>query len=265
MDSSRYDAWFPINVPASDANARGIQLFCFPHAGGCASFYRDWVPLFGPGIDVIPVQLPGREARFLESPITSAAEVISRLLPGFLERADRTFALFGHSMGALLAFELAHALACVERPPYNLFVSGLAAPHLKTRLVKPALHSLPDDELIRYIGDIGGIPKDIPHLPELFRGFLPVLRADLSIYEEYKYSARDALVNPITVFGADDDPTVGVSELHAWRSLSDGETAVHLFQGDHFFLNSKPKAMFQIIESKLGSSHGELPGLQSLR
>lgn len=228
-----------------------MQLFCFPHAGAGASVYREWVDRLADRIEVVPVQLPGREARFSEAPLSTVTEIIEQLIDPLLERADKPFAVFGHSMGALLSFEVTHTLTQRCHQPLHLFLSGYSAPHLRPAATNTLVHTWPDAELAEHLINIGGIAVELIQLPELLRSFLPALRADLAIGETYRYLPRPALPVPITVLAGRDDPTVNVERLDTWSALSGEKTTIKTLPGGHFYLDTQLGAVLEIIRSTL--------------
>ncbi|MEU9115318.1 alpha/beta fold hydrolase [Streptomyces sp. NPDC048483] len=239
--------WLPPHRSLPDA---GVQLFCLPAAGMGASAYRGWQGALGTGVEAIAVQLPGREMRFDEQPLATAEEIVERLTGPLLERADRPFALFGHSMGALLSFEIAHEAVRRGRPPVQLIVSGLEAAHDRTP-VRVNAHELPEPELLEYVLKLGGIPPEGHEYPELVSLFLPTLRADLAVGETYRYRERTPLPVPITALAGRDDPTVDHRRFAAWSQLTCKGVRTHLLPGEHFYLDAERQAVLDIIRSVL--------------
>lgn len=239
--------WFQYHRCLPEA---GVQLFCLPAAGMGASVYREWQDALGPGVEVIAVQLPGRENRFDERPLSAVDLIVEQLTGPLLERADRPFALFGHSMGALLSFEIAHETARRGHPPVRLFVSGLEAAHDRTQ-VRAKAHELPDPDLLEYMLKLGGVPPEGRQYPELLSLFLPTLRADLALGETYEYRVRPPLPVPITALAGLDDPLVDHRRLAAWSQLSREGVRTHLLPGEHFYLETERRTVLDIIRSAL--------------
>jgi medium-chain acyl-[acyl-carrier-protein] hydrolase len=235
--------------PTLDADA--IQLFCLPHAGAGASAYRDWPALLAPGIDAIPVQLPGRESRHREPALHSASALVAELRRPLASRAGSDFALFGHSMGALLCYELAHVLSALGKPPRHLFVSGLGAPHLPP--AGPRLYDLPDDELLAVIAKLEGTSPEVLAQPELVQLLLPLFRADLEVWETYNHR-RGPLRVPITAMGGRHDPGVSLDSLGAWGNLTSAEFHLAVFDGGHFYHHTAPDDMAAVIKKRLRES-----------
>jgi medium-chain acyl-[acyl-carrier-protein] hydrolase len=248
-------SWFPPcraeATPAPTLDADAIQLFCLPHAGAGASAYRDWLELLAPGIEVIPVQLPGREGRSREPALHSAAALVAVLTEPVASRAGGDFALFGHSMGALVSYELAHVLSGLGKPPRHLFVSGLGAPHLPP--TGPQLHDLPDDELLAVIAELEGTSPEVLAQPELLQLLLPLFRADLEVWETY-VPHRSSLRVPVTAMGGRHDPSVSLDGLSAWGSLTSAGFQLAVFDGGHFYHHAVPDEVAAILEKRLRES-----------
>lgn len=219
--------------PAPDAPMR---LFCFPHAGAGPSTYRPWSAALAPaGISVCPIQLPGREARFGEAPVDRWEPIVEAITRSITPHLDRPFALFGHSLGALLAFEVARSLRRRRAPlPAHLYVSGRIAPHLRDP--RPLLHVLPDAELIAELTELGGMPALVLDNPELLALHLPVVRADLAVNETYRYRAETPLSTTLTALGGDADPKVQATELAAWAEHTTARFTQRTAPGGHFYL-----------------------------
>lgn len=233
--------------PTLDADA--VQLFCLPHAGAGASAYKDWPESLAPGIEAIPVQLPGRESRHREPALYSALELAAELTGPLARRAGGDFALFGHSMGALLCYELAHELSALGKPPRHLFVSGLGAPHLPPE--GPVLHELPDDELLAVIAQMEGTAPEVLAQPLLMQFLLPLLRADLTVWETYVPHWDSLLPVPITAMGGRRDAGVSLDRLSAWGSLTSAEFHVAVFDGGHFYHQTAPDGVAAVIKQRL--------------
>ncbi|MEV7229553.1 alpha/beta fold hydrolase [Polymorphospora sp. NPDC051019] len=225
------DQWF---CRASDVEAPA-RLFCFPFAGGNAAAFLPWQRLLGPDVELWVAQLPGRGARLLEEPLDDLDELVARLADAVAERADRPFALFGHSLGALVAFEVARALRRNRRPvPGSLWVAGAEGP--QTRSIEQPLHDLPDAELIEALRDYGGTPPELLDDPEMMELLLPGLRADLALDERYTYRAEAPLDLPVHLLLGDRDPHVEPARTAGWARETSGPLHRQVFPGEHFFL-----------------------------
>jgi medium-chain acyl-[acyl-carrier-protein] hydrolase len=217
--------WLPFGVGAGSH----IRLLCLPHAGAGASAYRVWGAGLPPTIGVCPVQLPGRENRIGEKPYYDVESLVADLAAVVAERVEPPYALFGHSLGALVAFELAQAL---PEKPVHLFVSGRQAPHTAAYLSE--WHDLPLPDLVAELAQLGGTPREVLDNPELLEMILPLLRADFSINENYRPVGRPPLDLPITAFGATADPRAALPTVEAWREQTSREFVLHKLPGGHF-------------------------------
>ena len=227
-----------------------VRLFCFPYAGGAATIYRTWQSALPSGVEVVPVQLPGRGRRLNESAYTSADELVRAAASALLPYFDMPFVLFGHSMGATVSFELACHLRR-ERGllPQQLLVSGRRAPHVPG--TNPYTYNLPEPEFIKALRDLNGTPKEVTEQPELMALMLPLLRADFALSETYKYREVAPLECPLSVYGGTRDADVTRAQLEAWRELTTGPFSLRLFPGDHFFLTSSESLLLTAVAQEL--------------
>jgi medium-chain acyl-[acyl-carrier-protein] hydrolase len=224
--------WLPYRNENAAARCR---LFCFPHAAGNALFFRPWQRLMPDGIDLCPVELPGRGARIDEAPFRRMDGLVDSLCEVLQPLLGLPFALFGHSMGAYIAYELARRLSATGRPAaIHLFVSGAAAPNRTPR--DPPLHSLPDHELVGALTGFGGTPPAILARDELLAALLPTLRADLMLAETYMAPPSGLVSCPITAFGGSSD-TIDRRALHRWSAFTAEPFRLRMFAGDHFYLS----------------------------
>jgi medium-chain acyl-[acyl-carrier-protein] hydrolase len=228
-----------------------LRLFCFPYAGGSAVIYRAWPQKLPHIVELLAVQPPGRGARLREAPFTSLMPLVEAVAEALLPQLDKPFALFGHSLGALLCFELARHLRRLERPqPSGLFVSGAGAPQLRS--TKAPIHDLPDAELIEALREFEGTPDEVLDNAELMRLMLPLLRADFKVNETYAYKSEPPLACSITVFGGAQDDQVSRERLEAWREQTRAAFALHMLPGDHFFLHSSQELLLRELSRELG-------------
>jgi medium-chain acyl-[acyl-carrier-protein] hydrolase len=228
-----------------------VRLFCLPYAGSGASVYRPWADALPDTIEVCAVQLPGRENRLREPPFTAMSALVTTLTQELLPWLDRPFALFGHSMGAWISFELARALQQNHsQVPVHLFVSGRHAPQLPSRT--PPIYTLPDAAFLAGVRDhYGGMPAAILDDAELLAFFLPLLRADITLVQTHTYIAGPLLTCPIAAFGGEQDPTVWHTELAGWYTQTRASFALHMFPGGHFYIKPAPRVLFQTIAQLL--------------
>jgi medium-chain acyl-[acyl-carrier-protein] hydrolase len=229
-----------------------LRLFCLPHAGGGADMYRDWARHLAPDIEVIGIRLPGRESRLREPPLHTIPEIVAALMTDVPPWLDRPHAWFGHSFGAVIAYETCLALQRARLPsPVRLLVSSRRAPHLPPR-TQP-VHSAPLPEFVRRLQALNGMPPEILHDEEVMASLLPMLRADFAATETYAYEAADPLDCPISVYGGQDDPFVATSELPGWQQHTTAACNVRVFSGGHFFLRDASESVLSLIASELGS------------
>jgi surfactin synthase thioesterase subunit len=248
--------WLPIRP---DRRAR-LRLFCLPHAGAGASAYRDWVgPLHEHGIAVCPVQLPGRENRFGETPHRSVGSLVDALAAaGLADELDRPYAVFGHSMGAVLAYEWVRSLHRLGGPlPAHLVVSGRIAPQLSDP--RGRLHDLPDAELVARVTALGGVPAALLAEPELFAFQLPSLRADLAVNETYRHVPGPQLPVPLTALGGTADPKVDEAELREWAACTSARFRSVLLPGGHFFVQESRAAVLRLLGEVLSARSRTVP------
>ena len=235
-------AWAPA-TEGSLVHGVPVTLVCIPHAGGGASTYGRWPDAFAPRVKVCTVQLPGRESRYREPLLRDLNGAVADLFAQTVHLADRPFALFGHSMGGLLAFELARRLRDeLGREPVRLYISACRAPGL--RQVDPPLTHLADGEFTAELARrYGGIPAAILADADYMAAVLPAIRSDFTILENYRSRDGLPLSCPITAFGADEDRVIPLSALPGWRSETTGEFSLKIFPGDHFYHQSARLAL----------------------
>ena len=226
------------------------RLICLPFAGGGAATYRPWSRFLPDDVEIVSVQLPGRELARNGRPLDSIDAMAGAAHATVRSATDVPYALFGHSMGALVAFELASALehdGC--RPPEALFVSGRRPPD-ETDVATP-VHALPDAEFLdelqrRY----GGVPDAVRSEPELLALLLPGLRADVRALETYRIADDTRISCPVHVYGGRDDTRPRPDQLEGWSRRTEQPVRVRLFAGGHFFVAGEPAAICADISSQ---------------
>lgn len=234
------------------------RLLCMPYAGGGVAPFRLWHRTLPDDVEVIAVQLPGREARLRETPLQSVFDMVSSVLPEVLAVLDLPYAVFGHSMGSLLAYELVgHLQEIGARLPDRLFVSGRRSPdEVDTR---PDLHALPADQFLRELQQrYGAIPAAVLAEPELLELLLPVVRADIRAVESYRLRSHPVRVTcPVHVFGGNEDHHPLPSQLAGWSRCATQPVRVRVFPGNHFYLNEQREALTAEISAQWQASDVE--------
>jgi medium-chain acyl-[acyl-carrier-protein] hydrolase len=245
--------WIACPRPRPDPTAR---LLCFHHAGGSPAAFRPWLDDLPAHVELLVVRLPGREARLRETPLTRVPEIVGPLAKALAPLCDGVRVVcFGHSLGALLAFEFARELRRQALSSLDaLVVSGRNAPGFGRTLL---LHQLSDAELVAEVQRIyGGIPPAILDEPELLKLTLPVLRADLTLNEAYVFEDEPPLDCPIHAYAGLDDPRVGAAGLEAWGRQSSASFEWAQLEGEHFYLSSPvgKRAVLAKLAPVLGSA-----------
>jgi medium-chain acyl-[acyl-carrier-protein] hydrolase len=239
--------WFLSPKPAPQAP---IRLFCFPYAGGGIPAFRSWSERL-PEVEIWVANLPGRGSRFAEKPLTSMFALVQILAGQPPLNDSRPFAFFGHSMGARIAFELARALRRQRQTlPACLLLSACPAPQLPPRA---PVHALPQKAFLAELKRRNGIPAAVLAEPELLDLLLPMVRADLTLYETAVYEEEPPLDCPITTFGGREDPIVPSPALSAWSAQTTGPFQQILLPGDHFFLRTAEGPLLHAIRTALSS------------
>ncbi len=253
---SAADTWF-CRDPEVDAP---VRLFYFPFAGGNAAAILPWQDELGRSVELQVAQLPGHGARLFERPERDWDELVGRLAEAVAERADRPFAFFGHSLGALVAFEVARRLRRQELAgPSRLWASGAEGP--QTRSVKQRLHDLPEPELIEALRDYRGTPGELLDDREMMELLLPGIRADFALSEQYRYRPEPPLELPVQVLLGDADPYVELDRAAGWARETTGPVRQRIFPGDHFFLQPHRAAIAELVVAELtaGNPYRSLP------
>ena len=244
------NSWF---IRFRKSPAAEIRLFCFPYAGGSAAVFRTWEQEYPGAIEVFSAQLPGRGSRYHECVYRRLSPLIDAIFEGIYPYLDRPFALFGHSLGGLLVFELARRLRRKGGPaPVRLFASACNAPQIPDR--SDPISTLPDDEFLSALKRLNGTPDDILENEELMALMLPTVRADFEVFETYRYSYEPAFDFPITVFGGLHDVRVSRMGLEGWSFQTNSDFTLNLLPGDHFFIHSCQAPLLGLIAKDLDKS-----------
>lgn len=219
--------------------------------------FRTWVDRMASSVEVCPVQLPGRGNRIRETPFTQMTPLVESLAEGLSPYLEGPFAFFGHSLGAIVSFELALKLQReTGKLPIHLFVSGRRAPHIPRQ--DPITYNLPDNEFVEELKRLNGTPKEVLDHSELMQLMLPVLKADFEISETYKHSGGPLRGCPITAFGGKQDEEVPQDFLEAWREHTTGPFKQRMLPGDHFFLHASEQLLLAALNQELCSMTARL-------
>lgn len=237
-----------------------LRLFCFPYAGGGASTFRSWSEKITSDVEICPIELPGHERRIAEQPFNQLKPLVNELAHALLPYLNKPFAFFGHSMGGLVSFELAHLLyKNYDLSPRHIFISGRHAPQIPDS--KLPIHHLNKSEFINEIAKLNGTPKAVLENVELMDLLVPVLRADFAAIENYVYTPKPRLNCPITALGGLQDLQVSYEDLQAWREQTNTNFSIKMFQGKHFFINSSQWLLLKYLDQELQTIVEKCPKL----
>lgn len=249
------DPWVLRHKPNPAAR---LRLFCFPWAGVGASVFRTWANDLPADIEVCALEYPGRGSRLRESPLRRLAELAAGATAAVEAQAQLPFALYGHSLGALLAFEVARQLRADGTRPLHLFVSGRRPPRVPDP--GPPLFALPEAEFVEGVRQrYNGIPEVVLREPELMRLMLPMMRADFEVLETYSYRSDVVLDIPISVFGGEQDPCVPVADLAGWQDETRGRCTVATYPGNHFFVQTARGPFLAALGREVASLGASFP------
>ncbi|TXS52229.1 MULTISPECIES: thioesterase II family protein [unclassified Streptomyces] len=233
------------------AESGALRLFCFPHAGGNASFFHPFSARLTPRTEVLAVQYPGRQERFDEPRVEDLHELADLVAAELAAWAEEPFALFGHSMGATLAFEVGSRLHARGARPTALFVSGRRAPSVPA---PGSVHLASDEKLIADMRLLGGTDNRMLDNLELLAVILPAVRSDYVATETYRYRGAPPLDCPVTAFIGDADPRVDAPMARAWAAHTTEKFLLHVFEGGHFFLVPHLDAMVDTVTATLNAT-----------
>jgi medium-chain acyl-[acyl-carrier-protein] hydrolase len=227
-----------------------VRLVCFPYAGAGTSALRSWSQLLPSFVETRIIQLPGRGSLFREAPFTAIEPLVQWVVQRESAVLQPPFALFGHSLGALVAFEVARALRRMGHTlPLCIIVSGRTAPQLPDP--NEPVHALPLEALRARLKSLGGTPPELLENEELMNLIIPTLRADFQVSETYRYTAEAPLKCPIVALGGTEDDTTPVEALLMWREQTTSYFRHHLFRGGHFFIHTATQSVITACTSEL--------------
>jgi len=242
-----FNSWVTYTNPNPQAS---LRLFCFPYAGGGVQSFRTWSVSLPSTVEICPVELPGRGSLISLTPFTRLLPLVQAIAQTLLPHLDKPFAFFGHSMGALISFELARLLSTQhDLHPVHLFVSSCRAPQIPDP--DPPIHALPEPEFIQELRQLNGTPEAVLEDNELMELLLPILRTDFEVVETYTYTQGSLLNCPITALSGLQDSKISYSDLEAWQTQTNASFSSKLFPGDHFFLNSSQLLLLEFLSKEL--------------
>jgi medium-chain acyl-[acyl-carrier-protein] hydrolase len=228
------------------------RLVCFPHAGAGASAFAGWAGLVPPEIELVAVQLPGRQDRIAEEPFTAVRPLVTALVHALRPVLGGSFSFFGHSGGAALAYELTWALrAQGRRGPEQLFLSAQPAPG-STGIRR--LHDLPDDELLAEVRALGGMDPELSRDADAMACLLPLLRADFGLWERHRAVPRGPLDCPVTVLCGESDPRAPLAAVIRWRACTTAEFNIRVFPGGHFYFLDDTAEVVSFLGDRMRSA-----------
>ncbi|MEV0237981.1 alpha/beta fold hydrolase [Nonomuraea sp. NPDC050786] len=227
------------------------RLFCLPYAGGSARVFHDWRAALE-GVDVRPLELPGRGLRFSEAPLDRLEPVVADLLETVAAADDLPVVIFGYSYGALLGFELAWRLERFHGVrPLHLIVAAARAPIWPGPITR--LSDLSDTQLLKGLRAMNGTPRELLEHRQLMEIMLPVVRADFTVAERYQYRPGPLPSCPVTAFCGADDPVVSRAAMETWAECTRSGFTLHELPGDHFFLRSAREPLLNKLAETLSS------------
>ncbi len=237
--------WFPF---ASEAHDRAdVALLTLPYAGGSSLAVRNWQAALGGRVQVLAAELPGRGTRLREAPLEDPEQVLGSLLPELdARRAGRPLGIFGHSLGAFLAFDIARA---VVPEPVVCVVSGARPPDVPPK--GPRLHELDDEGFVQALENLGGTPRAVLEDRELFELFLPALRADLRMAERFERPSTEKIAAPLRVLCGDRDEYVDSETMRGWSRFAGGSCSIHVVPGGHFFPTENEGEVLRLLAEAL--------------
>lgn len=244
--------WFLTPAPRASATRR---VYCVPYAGAGAAAYRDWGRLLPDWLELCALQLPGRGWRLAERPSTDLEGMATAIAEAIADHQDRPFVLFGHSMGAWLAFLATRQLQVTGHAPEALVVSGRQAPRIGP--IHPPMSHLDDADFVTEVQSrYGGIPREIREDAEILALLLPALRADVEGLERYEHRDGPPIPCPLVAVGGDRDPLVPLDYLDPWEEEAGAGFRREALPGDHFYFRDDPRPLLELIVGEFGATAG---------
>ncbi len=228
-----------------------ISLVCLPYAGGSSRIFYEWNKFLPINFQLIPLELRGRSKRIKESFYQNLDELFDELLNYFKQNIKEEFIIFGHSMGALIGFELTNLLSIIDLKPRLLVVSACQPPKLRIARPKSSKASLSDEELIKVLKKLNGVPQEVLDNKEFMAFYLPIIKNDFYLLEQLDERFRKQEIkvqSPILAIGANSDPEIPLQTIEGWRQCTEKSFHKKKFQGDHFFINDQPQRIISTIE-----------------
>jgi medium-chain acyl-[acyl-carrier-protein] hydrolase len=251
----QYNRWFYVPCPKTDP---ALRLFCFPFAGGTAEIFHQWPEGLPRDVEMCAVQPPGRSTRLKEPPLTRISIIVEQLAQAMFPFLDKPFAFFGHSMGAMVLFDLAHHLKQNGgKLPVHIFVSGRRAPQVPS--LHPHIHHLTNEECISIMRGYNAVPEEILENSQLMKLLMPVIKADFEAVEKWTYEEKPSLEIPIWAFAAVNDNLASRENMEVWNLHTCKAFKLFTFPGQHFFIQDPPsqKAILQLVSTALDYWTGE--------
>jgi medium-chain acyl-[acyl-carrier-protein] hydrolase len=245
--TGRDTRWLVVHHPIRSPR---LRLFCIPYAGAGAGIYRNWTPHLPPGVELLAIQLPARGARFGEPVVTALDELVRQIHAAIAPELSCPCVFFGHSIGALIAFELARSLQRTRSEQLqHLIISGRRAPHLPR--LGPSIHDLPRPEFIALLQAYGGTPPQIMQDADLLTAVIPALRMDFGLSDRYRFRHEAKLRCNLTLLGGTSDSLVSTADLYPWSWHVDGTTSTHLLDAGHFFIHTRANDVIDVVVTVL--------------
>lgn len=236
--------WF--TCPQANPGAE-TRLFLFPYAGGGPAVFNQWVSGIPNTVEALIAHYPGRGSRHQEAPIKQITTLVENLFLAIQPLLDKPCAFFGHSLGGMVAFELAHHLRYHGLPqPQILFISACGVPHLSDP--HPPIHALPDSDFLKSLQQLKSIPSELLDQPEVMQLLLPIVRADFKAIENHVHSPVELPLDvPIVAFGGLDDSRVSRERLEGWSLYTNSGFQLQYFPGDHFFIHTDRETVIAAV------------------